>query len=124
MILSFGLLAVIISIVDVFGLVIFETQYRRKEIGIRKVHGASGSEILWMFNKTYCRLIVVCSVIALPVVYIGIRKWLEGFAYKTPICGWVFLVGFAIVAAVTLATVTFQSWRAANDNPIDSIKSE
>lgn len=124
MILSFSLLAVIISIVGVFGLVIFETQYRRKEIGIRKVHGASGSEILWMFNKTYFRLIVVCSVIALPVVYIGIRKWLEGFAYKTPIYGWVFLAGFALVAVVTLATVTFQSWRAANDNPVDSIKSE
>ena len=75
----------IISIVGIFGLVIFETQYRRKEIGIRKVFGATVHEILVMFNKIYFRIVCVCFIIAAPLAYYGVRKWLEGFAYKTPI---------------------------------------
>ncbi|WP_297900847.1 ABC transporter permease [uncultured Parabacteroides sp.] len=124
MILLFSLLAVIISIVGIFGLVIFETQYRRKEIGLRKVFGATVNEILVMFNKIYFRIVCVCFVIAAPLAYYGVRKWLEGFAYKTPIYWWIFAVALLIVSLITMITVTFQNWRAANANPVDSIKTE
>lgn len=120
----FSLLAIIISLVGVFGLVVFETQYRRKEIGIRKVHGATVGEILIMFNKAYLKIVAVCFVIAAPIAWYGVNKWLEGFAYKTPVYGWVFLVALLIVTAVTFLTVSFQNWKAANANPVDSIKSE
>ena len=86
----FSLLAIIISLVGVFGLVVFETQYRRKEIGIRKVHGATVGEILLMFNKAYLRIVGICFVIAAPVAWQGVKMWLEGFAYKTPLHWWVF----------------------------------
>lgn len=124
MISLFSLLAIVISIVGVFGLVIFETQYRRKEIGLRKVHGATVGEILAMFNKAYLRIVVVCFIIASPIAYYGVYKWLEGFSDKTPVYWWVFILAFGIVAVITLLTVTFQNWRAANENPVNSIKSE
>ena len=124
MILLFSLLAVIISIVGIFGLVIFETQYRRKEIGIRKVFGATVHEILIMFNEIYFRIVCVCFIIAAPLAYYGVRKWLEGFAYKTPIYWWIFAFALLIVSLITMFTVTFQNWRAANANPVDSIKTE
>ena len=124
MITMFSLLAIIISLVGVFGLVVFETQYRRKEIGIRKVHGATVGEILSMFNKAYLRIVVICFILAAPVAWYGVKVWLESFAYKTPMYWWVFAVAFIIVAIITLATVTFQNWKAANANPVDSIKTE
>jgi putative ABC transport system permease protein len=121
---SFGLLAVILCITGVFGLVVFETQYRRKEIGIRKVFGATAGEILFMFNKIYMRILLVCFVIAAPVAFYAVSKWLETFYYRTPIHGWVFAVAFVIVMMITLFTVSFQNWRTANENPVDSIKTE
>lgn len=124
MITVFCILAILISIVGVFGLVIFETEYRRKEIGIRKVFGSSILEILGMLNKLYAGIIVVCFIIAVPVVYYGISKWLEGFAYKTPLYWWVFPLGGLSILTITLSVVTFQSRKAALENPVDSIKSE
>ena len=120
----FSLLAIIISLVGVFGLVVFETQYRRKEIGIRKVHGATVGEILLMFNKAYLRIVGICFVIAAPVAWQGVKMWLEGFAYKTPLHWWGFLIALLIVTVITLLTVSFQNWKAANENPVNSIKSE
>lgn len=120
----FSLLTIIISLVGVFGLVIFETQYRRKEIGIRKVYGATLEEILLMFNKIYLRIIVICFVVAVPLAWYGVHKWLENFTYKTPVYWWIFALSFLIVTVATLVTVTFQNWKAANANPVDSLKSE
>lgn len=120
----FSLMAVFISIVGVFGLVVFESEYRRKEIGVRKVLGSTTAEILIMFNKTYLRILLVCFVLAAPVAWYAVDRWLENFAYRTEIYGWVFVVAFFIVTIITVATVTFQNWRAANDNPVNSIKSE
>ncbi len=120
----FGLLAVLLSLVGVFGLVVFDSEYRRKEIGIRKVFGSSTRQILLLFNRTYLRIVAVCFVIAAPVAYYGVTRWLENFAYRTPLRWWVFVLAFIAVAAVTLATVTFQNWRAANANPVKSIRNE
>jgi putative ABC transport system permease protein len=120
----FSILAIIISLVGVFGLVVFDTQYRRKEIGVRKVHGATNSEILKMLNRSYIYIVLVCFALATPIGYYGIKKWLESFAYKTPMYWWVYLAALTIVLVITIGTVTFQSWRAANANPVDSLKAQ
>jgi putative ABC transport system permease protein len=120
----FGLLAIFISIVGVFGLVVFDSEYRRKEIGIRKVFGASVKEIILMFNKTYFRILLICFVIAAPLAWYAVHRWLENFAYKTPMYWWVYLLAFIAVGLIVVCTVTFQNWRAANDNPVETIKTE
>ena len=120
----FSLLAIIISIIGVFGLVIFDTQYRRGEIGVRKVFGATVGEILTMFNKTYVRIIAVCFVIAAPIAYYEVSLWLRNFASRTPIHIWVFAAALLIVLSITLLTVTLQSYKAATENPAKAVKSE
>lgn len=120
----FGIMAILISIVGVFGLVLFETQYRRKEIGIRKINGATTGQILLMFNKTYIRIVSVCFIISIPIAWMGTQQWPENFAYKTPLHLWVFIVAFLIILSVTIGTVTFRNWQAANENPVNSVKSE
>ena len=124
MITLFSSLAIIISLVGVFSLVMFEAIYRRKEIALRRVMGSSIHEILQMLSKTYIYIIMVCFIIASPVAYWAVGKWLENFAYKTPIYAWVFLVALLIVLGVTLATVVYQSWHAATSNPVKSLKDE
>jgi putative ABC transport system permease protein len=119
-----SLLSIIISIVGIFGLILLETQYRRKEIGIRKVFGSTSGEILSLFNRTYIRILCVGFVLAAPVAWYGVSRWMENFAYKTRMDWWVYLLAFAAVSALTAATVTFQNWRAANSNPVESIKNE
>ena len=120
----FSLLAIIISIIGVFGLVIFDTQYRRGEIGVRKVFGATVGEILAMFNKTYVRIIAVCFVIASPIAYYEVSLWLKNFASRTPVHIWVFAAALLIVLSITLLTVTLQSYKAATENPANAVKSE
>ena len=120
----FSLIAIFIAIVGVFGLVIFDSECRRKEIGIRKVLGASVAEILFMFNKLYFRLLLICIVIAAPLAWYAVARWLQNFAYKTPLYWWVYLFAFVVVGIITVATITFQSWRVANDNPVNAIKAE
>ncbi|MDR2920859.1 MAG: ABC transporter permease [Tannerella sp.] len=124
MIFLFSLLAIIIFIVGVFALVVFETQYRFKEIGIRKVHGASIAGILWMFNRHYLKILVVCFVIASPFAWYAVSEWLKGFAYQTPLYWWVYVLAFLIVSFITILTVTYQSWQTAVKNPTDSIRTE
>ncbi|MDR2806232.1 MAG: ABC transporter permease [Dysgonamonadaceae bacterium] len=120
----FSAVAILISIIGVFGLVVFETAFRRKEISIRKVHGSSVGEILLLFNKSYLVLLGVCFLIACPVTYYAISKWLDNFAYKTPIHWWVFLLGGIAVLLITLLTVNSQSYRAATKNPTTALNSE
>ena len=119
-----SLLAIVISVMGVFGLVLFETQRRRKEIGIRKVHGASPGEILAMFGRVYLRTVCICFVISAPVAWYAVGRWLESFAYRTPLHWWVFALAFAITGLVTLATVGFQCRQAARANPVESIYTE
>lgn len=120
----FALLAVVIALMGVFGLVLFETQHRRREIAVRRVMGASRGEILAMFNRRYVMLAAVCFVLAVPVSIWAVRHWLAGFAYAVPLYWWVFALALAGVLAVTALTVTVRSWRAVNENPAESVKSE
>lgn len=122
LIAAFSLLSIVISMLGVFGLVLFETQYRRKEIGIRRVNGASVGSILRMFNMQFLRIVGICTVIALPVSYYIVDRWLQGFATRMPMHWWIFVLAVIIVAVITVATVTARSWRAANENPINAIQ--
>lgn len=120
----FALLAVVIALMGVFGLVLFETQHRRREIAVRRVMGASRGEILAMFNRRYVMLVAVCFVLAVPVSIWAVGHWLAGFAYAVPLYWWVFALALAGVLAVTALTVTVRSWHAVNENPAESMKSE
>jgi putative ABC transport system permease protein len=119
-----SILAIIISIVGVFGLVLFEAEYRRREISLRKVYGADTGSILLMFNGVYFRIVIVCFALASPVAYLAVSRWLENFAYRTPLHWWVFPLALVSVAIITGITVTFQNLRAANANPVESMKGE
>ena len=123
-ILLFSLLAILISIIGVFGMTMFESEYRRKEIGVRKVFGSSTKEILMMFNRRYLYILLACFVIAAPIGYMVGVHWLEGFAVRTTISPLLFLVSFLLIALVTILTVTYQSWKNATENPVNSIKNE
>ena len=120
----FALLAVVIALMGVFGLVLFETQHRRREIAVRRGMGASRGGILAMFTRRYVMLVAVCFVLAVPVSIWAVRHWLAGFAYAVPLYWWVFALALAGVLAVTALTVTVRSWRAVNENPAESVKSE
>jgi putative ABC transport system permease protein len=120
----FSLVAVIISLMGVFGIVVFENQHRKKEIALRKIHGSTVALILGMFNRKFLYILLISFVIAAPIAYYGVTKWLSGFAYKTPVYWWIFAVGFLVVAFITSITVTLQTLSVANENPIKAIKQE
>jgi len=116
--------ALLIAIIGIIGLVFFETQFIRKEIAVRRVNGATVGSILKMINKKYLIMAGASFVIASPVAYWLMTAWRKGFAYQAPVPVWIFLVALLAVAAITLAVVTLQSWRAANANPVESLKNE
>ena len=120
----FSAIAILISIIGVFGLVVFEAQYRRREVSIRKVLGSSVEEIIRLFSKTYVIILGVCFVIACPIAWYVINNWLENFAYRTPIHWWVFLVGGLTVSIITIITISMQSYRTATENPVNALKGE
>ena len=117
----FSFLSIVISIIGVFGLVLFETQYRRREIGIRRVHGASVGEILSLFNRKYLYIVAICSAVAIPVSYYIIDQWMQQYVYRTPMSWWVYALAVAIILAITVVTVTLRSYKAATENPTESI---
>ena len=120
----FGLVAIFISLVGVFGLVMFDSEYRKKEVGMRKILGSSTLQIIIMFNKTYIRILIICFLIAAPFAWNAVDGWLNNFVYKTPMYWWVYLLVFIVVGVITCATVTFQNWNVANDDPIKAIKND
>jgi putative ABC transport system permease protein len=120
----FSLVAIFISMVGVFGLVVFDSEYRRREIGIRKVFGSTSGEILVTFNRSYIRILCVCFVLSAPVAWYAVSQWLENFVYRTPMYWWIYLAAFVAVFILTVCTVTFQNWHAAGMNPVESIKEE
>lgn len=120
----FSLVAIFISIVGVFGLVVFESEYKRKEIAVRKVLGSTTGEVLYMFNVSYFWILLICFVLGAPVAWYGVHRWLENFAYRTPMYWWVLPLAFLAIGMITFLMVTYQNWHVANENPVKNIKSE
>ena len=119
-----SLVALLIAIIGIIGLVFFETQFLKKEIAVRRVNGATVGSILQMINRKYLIMAGVSFALAAPVAYWLMTTWRKSFAYQAPVPVWIFLVALLVVAAITLAVVTLQSWRAANANPVESLKNE
>ncbi len=121
---SFSALAILIACMGLVGLSIFISENRRKEIGIRKVSGAKISEILTMLNKDFAKWVTIAFVIAIPIAYYAMFKWMENFAYKAKISWWIFALAGVIALVIAIITVSWQSWKAANKNPVEALRYE
>ncbi|MGD9346727.1 MAG: ABC transporter permease [Candidatus Aminicenantes bacterium] len=121
---SFSLLAIFIASLGLSGLTAFITQQRTKEIGIRKVLGASVSGILFLYTKQFTRWVIVANIIAWPLAYFAMNKWLENFAYRASIGVGTFILSALLALLIALLTVSFQTIRAAIANPVDSLRYE
>jgi putative ABC transport system permease protein len=117
-------MAIVIACLSLLGMVVMVSNLRTKEIGIRKVNGASIFQVTILLNRYFLKWITIAYIIACPLAYYATNKWLQTFAYKTTISWWVFLVAGAVAGAVALITVSWQSWRAANRNPVESLRYE
>lgn len=121
---TFSFLSILIACFGLIGLSVFISEQRTKEIGIRKVNGASITEVLLLLLKDVVIWIAVSFVLATPLSYFAMRKWLESFAYKTDISWWIFLLSAAIALMIALITVSWQTFKAARRNPIDALRYE
>ena len=120
----FSALALFIACLGLFGLTSYNTETCTKEIGIRKVLGASASKIIFLLSGKFASSILFANIIALPVAYYASLKWLENFAYKTSIEIWMFLLPAAISFVISFLAVGFQTIKAATANPVDSLRYE
>ena len=120
----FAFLAIVIGCLGLVGLVSFVTIQKTKEIGVRKVLGASISNILGIISKEFTVNVVLANVIAWPAAWYFMNEWLQGFAYRISIEWWMFLIAGAVALLITILTVSFQSVKAAISNPVDALKYE
>lgn len=120
----FALLSIIISVMGIFAMSVFYNQLKIKEIGIRKVNGATVFEIIKMLNMNFIKWVLIAFILAVPIAYYAMSKWLEGFAYKIKLSWWIFILagGFALLLA--LVTVSWNTFSAARQNPVESLKYE
>ena len=120
----FAIICIIITIIGVFSLTMFEIEYRRKEIAIRKVMGSTVGSVVSLFAMRYAVPLVASFVVAAPIGWWLSNEWLKSFAEHTPIHWWIFPASFLVVSAVVVITVVVQSRRVATSNPIESIRTE
>lgn len=116
----FSILSVIITILGLIGSCLNSTYMKTKEIGVRKVNGAKVSEILSMLNAEFIRWVILAFIIATPIAWFAMKQWLELFAYKTTLSWWIFAFSGILSLVIAILTVSFQSWKAATRNPIES----
>jgi putative ABC transport system permease protein len=122
--ITFAILAILIACLGLFGLVTYAAEQRTKEIGIRKVLGANVSNIVAMITKDFLKLVLIASVIAFPVAWWAMNKWLQDFAYRINISWWVFVLAGVVAILIALFTISFQSIKAAIANPVKSLRTE
>lgn len=120
----FAFLAIFISCLGLFGLSAFTAEQRTKEIGVRKVLGATVPNIIGLLSKDFLKLVLIAIVIASPIAWYAMNQWLQDFAYKLPITWWMFALAGVLAIAIALLTVSFQSVKAALTNPVKSLRSE
>lgn len=117
-------LAIFISCLGLLGLVIYITNQRTKEIGIRKVIGATVTQVIFLLSKDFIQLIGVAVLIAMPIAWWAGHKWLENFAYRTDISWWIFAAGGGVLLLIALVVLCIRAFKAAIANPVDSLRSE
>ncbi len=121
---AFGILAVALAYLGLFGLISFNVQQRTKEIGIRKTLGAGTGNIIALLSKDYIKLVIIANIISCPIAWYAAYKWLEGFAYRTEISGWIFFFVLLLTFALVLIMISMQSVKAAAANPVKSLRYE
>jgi len=122
--LASSLLGIIIACLGLSGLSAYSITRRRKEVGIRKVNGAEIPQVMVLLNKVFVIWVAVAFIIACPLAWFAMNKWLRNFAYKTELSWWIFALAGIIALIIALLTVSWQSWRAANKNPVESLRYE
>ena len=122
LILSF--ISITIACVGLYAISFFTIIRRTKEIGIRKINGARVSEVMMMLIKNFMTMVIVASVIATPVAYYAMHRWLENFAYKTELSWWIFALAGVFALGIALLTVSWQSFRVATRNPVKALRYE
>ena len=120
----FGCLSIFISCLGLFGLVSFVVEQRRKEIGVRKVLGASVGNLWQLLSKEFTILVVISSLIAIPLAWYYIQNWLQQYEYRTNISIWIYIIAGLGALLLTLITISFQTIKAAISNPVKSLKTE
>ena len=120
----FSFLAIFISCLGLLGLAIFAAEQRKKEIGIRKVVGASVSGIVAMLSTDILKLVIISSVIASPIAWFVMNRWLKNYAYRINISWWVFVLAGLFAVLIALITVSFQAVQAAMAHPVKSLRTE
>ncbi len=121
---SFSIFAIFIAGLGLFGLGLFVTEQRTKEIGVRKAMGASVSQILVLLSRDFTRLVLISIVLAVPLAYFGMDKWMQGFAYRTNIHVTSFLLAGVLAMLIAWLTVSYQTIKAANSDPVDALHYE
>jgi len=120
----FAVLAVVISCLGLYGLSAYLAERRTRELGIRKVLGASGFQLVYLLSTTFTRPILIATAIAIPTAWYGMSQWLNGFAYHVSIDWTIFVIAFLSALFVAWLTVSFESIKAATANPVNSLRSE
>jgi len=120
----FSLLAIVIACIGLFGLSAYMAELRTKEIGIRKVLGSTSSKIVVLLSKDFARLVVLAFVIATPIAYFAMTRWLQNFAFRSPVHVWIFLLAGMAAVAIAQLTISFQALKAANTDPADALRFE
>ena len=124
MFIGFAMLAILVACLGLLGLTAFVVQQKVKEIGIRKVLGASTTSIVSMLNMDFLKLVILALIIASPVAWYLMHRWLEDFAYRIRIPWWAFVVAGVVALLVASVTISFQSIKAAMANPVKSLRNE
>jgi putative ABC transport system permease protein len=121
---TFALIAILVACLGLFGLASFTAEQKTKEIGIRKVLGASESQLILMLSGEFTRLVLIANVIAWPTAYYAMNQWLQNFVYRVNLKADVFLLGGTLAFGIALATVSYQAMKAARANPVDALRYE
>jgi putative ABC transport system permease protein len=120
----FTMIGFTISAIGLFAISYYDTRRRTKEIGVRKVNGAKVSEVMTLLNKDFIRWVAIAFIIATPIAWFAMHKWLENFAYKTTLSWWIFVLSGLLALGIALLTVSWQSWKAATRNPVEALRYE
>ena len=120
----FAALTILIACLGLFGLASFTAEQRTKEIGIRKVLGSSVSEIMLLLSKDFAWLVLIAILLAAPIAWYGMNRWLQDFAYRTEIHWWIFVLSGLAALIIAMLTVSFQAAKAARLNPIKALRAE
>ncbi len=118
----YAIMALILSCLGLLGMAEFSTKKRTKEIGVRKVNGAKTAQVLYMLNTDFIKWVSIAFILSCPAAYFFMNKWLENFAYKTDISWWIFALAGLFTLMIAMITVSWQSWQAANKNPVKALR--